>query len=69
MAFGKKKNSDTVNAVKSEAKRLANGEDVTSGHKTQAAQRKALLHDVPGDIRKQGRREYTQEEAARRRGE
>ncbi|MGD3112582.1 hypothetical protein [Streptomyces sp. YGL11-2] len=65
-SFGKK--SDTVKAVNSEAKRPANGDEVTSNHRQQAAGRKALLKEVPGDTRRKGRGEYTRDEAAQRHG-
>ncbi|MGW6605317.1 hypothetical protein [Streptomyces sp. NPDC055036] len=46
----------TVNAVKSEAKRMG-------ASNQEAASRKAMLKEVPGDIRQQGRRESTQDKA------
>ncbi|MFJ4799917.1 hypothetical protein [Streptomyces murinus] len=52
----RKKSSPTVVAIKNEANRLG-----TSNQ--DAAARKALLHEVPGDIRAQGRRESTQAHA------
>ncbi|MFF4934983.1 hypothetical protein ACFY2H_39940 [Streptomyces griseofuscus] len=51
-----KRSSPTVAAVKSEAKRMGTDNQ-------DAAARKALLHEVPGDIRKQGRQESTQAHA------
>lgn len=57
--MARKKSSPTVAAVKSEATRMG----VTN---QSAAQRKALLHEVPGDIRQQGRRDSTQANAHER---
>ncbi|MEU5796881.1 hypothetical protein ABZ800_25640 [Streptomyces sp. NPDC047813] len=55
----RKKSSPTVAAVKSEASRLR-----TSNQ--DAAARKALLNEVPSDIRAQGRQESTQARAHER---
>ncbi|MFJ2912840.1 hypothetical protein ACIO8F_26185 [Streptomyces sp. NPDC087228] len=63
--FGKK-SSPTVAAVKKEAKRMTGGEPTTPADNQAAAQRKALLHEVPVDIRQQGRKEATQDDAADR---
>ncbi|MFB6423075.1 hypothetical protein ACFCXC_00375 [Streptomyces microflavus] len=52
--------------MRSEAKRQNNGAPTVPGDNTAAAQRKALLKEVPGDIRQQGRREETQNNAADR---
>ncbi|MFI5767478.1 hypothetical protein ACIA74_02820 [Streptomyces sp. NPDC051658] len=61
-----KKSSPTVAAVRKEAKRSTGGEPTTPDDNQAAAQRKALLHEVPVDIRQQGRREATQDSAADR---
>jgi hypothetical protein len=63
--FGKK-SSPTVAAVKKEAKRMTDGAPTTPADNQAAAQRKALLHEVPSDIRRQGRQEETQDHAAER---
>ncbi|MFD4796145.1 hypothetical protein ACFWEH_30000 [Streptomyces anulatus] len=62
----KKNSSPTVNAVKADAKRMNDGAPTVPSDNTVAAQRKALLRDVPSDLRKQGRREETQNNAAGR---
>lgn len=62
----KKNSSSTVNAVRSEAKRMNGGAPTVPSDNTTAAQRKALLHEVPSDIRQQGRREETLNNAAGR---
>ncbi|MYT96839.1 MULTISPECIES: hypothetical protein [unclassified Streptomyces] len=62
----KKNSSPTVSAVRSEAKRMNDGAPTTPSDNTAAAQRKAMLRDVPSDLRKQGRREETQSAAADR---
>ncbi|SCE19865.1 hypothetical protein [Streptomyces sp. OspMP-M43] len=62
----KKNSSPTVNAVKADAKRMNDGSPTGPSDNTAAAQRKALLSGVPSDLRKQGRREETQNNAAAR---
>jgi hypothetical protein len=61
----RKKKSPTVEAVRREAKRTGGG-TATSAENQGAAQRKALLKEVPPDIRKLGRKEATQDNAAGR---
>ncbi|MGW6456405.1 hypothetical protein ACWF94_10830 [Streptomyces sp. NPDC055078] len=60
--MARRKTSPTVDAVKKEAKRQGGG-TATPADNQEAAKRKALLHEVPGDIRRQGRTESNQSAA------